>query len=104
MRRALKIRVITAEELQNEEYEESASSSEPINDQQVLAINQLCKRIDVSVVALAKTRNEKAESINDISNLEARLLISRLSGLQRNPEEIEENNLGGYDENWKDEF
>lgn len=104
LRRALKIRVITAEELQNEEYDESASSDEAINDQQILAINQLCKRIGVSVVALAKSRNEKAKKINDISNLEARLLISKLSGLQRNPEEIEAGNLAGYDENWKDGF
>ena len=55
LRRALKIRVVTAEELQHEDEEEVLSSDEVINDQQILAINQLCKRLDVSVAGITVT-------------------------------------------------
>ena len=104
LRRALKIRVITAEELQSENEEEVLISEEGINDQQILAINQLCKRLDVNVESLVSSKCSNAEKINDINNLEARLIISQLSGFQRKPSDIEEENVSGYDENWKDNF
>jgi len=104
LRRALKIRVITAEELQSESEEEVLISEEGINDQQILAINQLCKRLDVNVEGLVKTKSQGAEKINDMNNLEARLIISQLSEFQRKPSSIEEENVSGYDENWKDTF
>ena len=104
LRRALKIRVITAEELQSESEEEVLVSEEAINDQQILAINQLCKRLDVNVEGLVKMKCQAAENINSINNLEARLLISQLSEFQRKPDNIENENVSGYDENWKDTF
>ena len=104
LRRALKIRVITAEELQSESEEEVLISEEGINDQQILALNQLCKRLDVNVEGLVKTKCSEVKSVNEINNLEARLLISKLSDLQRNPEKVEEESLLGYNENWKDTF
>ena len=104
LRRALKIRVITAEELQSESEEEVLVSDEGINDQQILAINQLCKRLDVNVESLVKTKSQSAEKINDMNSLEARLVISQLSEFQRKPATIEEHKVAGYDENWKDNF
>lgn len=104
LRRALKIRVITAEELQSESEEEVLISEEGINDQQILALNQLCKRLDVNVETLVKMKCSEAKTVNDINNLEARVLISKLSGLQRSPDKIEEESLSGYNENWKDTF
>ena len=104
LRRALKIRVITAEELQSESEEEVLTSEEAINDQQILAINQLCKRLDVNVEGLVHTKCQGAENINGINSLEARLLISQLSEFQRKPENIEKADVSGYDENWKDTF
>jgi len=103
LRRALKIRVITAEELQHEDEQEAMSADEAVNDQQVLAINQLCKRLDVSVKALVMSQYHTAKTIGDLRNLEARLLISKLSELQRSPKDIPEACVG-YDENWKDDF
>lgn len=103
LRRALKIRVITAEELQNEDEEVTLTSDEEINDQQVLAINQLCKRLDISVADLVKAQYDNAKTINEVNNLEARLLISKLSGFQRDSDAVADN-LKGYDENWKNDF
>ena len=102
LRRALKIRVVTAEELQNEDEAEALSADELINDQQVLALNQLCKRLDISVVPFV-TAEYKVKKINELRNLEGRLLISKLSDLQRTPKDIPKPCVG-YDDNWKANF
>ena len=103
LRRALKIRVITAEELQNEDEQEALSSDELVNDQQVLALNQLCKRLDLSVTSFVKGEYNKIKKINELRNLEARLLIAKLSEFQRTPKDIPDSYMG-YDENWKGDF
>ena len=103
LRRALKIRVITAEELQNEDEQEALSSDELVNDQQVLALNQLCKRLDLSVTSFVKGEHKKVKKINELRNLEARLLIAKLSEFQRTPKDVPESYMG-YDENWKGDF
>ena len=102
LRRALKIRVVTAEELQNEDEAEALSANELINDQQVLALNQLCKRLDISVVPFV-IAEYKVKKINELRNLEGRLLISKLSDLQRTPKDIPKSCVG-YDDNWKANF
>ena len=103
LRRALKIRVITAEELQNEDEQDALSSDELVNDQQVLALNQLCKRLDLSVTSFVKGEYNKVKKINELRNLEARLLIAKLSEFQRTPKDIPQSYMG-YDENWKGDF
>ena len=103
LRRALKIKVITAEELQNEDEQEVLSSDEVVNDQQILAINQLCKRINISVSSFVTGEYNTTKKINDLRNLEARLLISKLSEFQRTPKDIPKSYIG-YDDNWKTNF
>ena len=102
LRRALKIRVVTAEELQNEDADDALSSDALVNDQQILALNQLCKRLDVSVVSFV-SEEYKVKQINELRNLEGRLLISKLSEFQRTPQDIPKSYIG-YDENWKTNF
>ena len=103
LRRALKIKVVTAEELQNEDEQEVLSSDEFVNDQQILALNQLCKRLNVSVSSFVTVEYNTTKKINDLRNLEARLLISKLSEFQRAPKDIPKSYVG-YDENWKTNF
>ena len=99
----MKIRVVTAEELQNEDESEAISTDELINDQQVLAINQLCKRLNISVQAIVTGEYKKVDQINQLRNLEATLLISTIAGFQRKPKDIPESYIG-YNENWKTNF
>lgn len=100
LRRALKIRVQTAEELRSEDDLEMDASG-PINDQQITALKALCKRNDVNVAKFIKANSEKPKSIYDVKNIEGRLMINKLSGYQREgtPEEFL-----GYDENWEESF
>ena len=103
LRRALKIRVVTAEELQNQDEDEVMASEEGMNDQQILALNQMCKRLDISVTNFVKAQYNKVKVINDVSNMEARVLIAQLSGFQRKPKSIDKK-IKGYDDNWKSDF
>ncbi len=100
LRRALKIRVQTAEELSNKE-EDELNTSEPINDQQIVAIKTLSKRNDVDLIKFVKANADQPKSIRDVNNLEGRLMINKLSTFQREgtPDE-----LVGYNPNWEEEF
>lgn len=104
LRRLLKLRVLTAEEMP-EPSEEEASGNEPINDQQVAAINTMCKRSNVNVkkLMIQLTGNNKLKHINDASYLSATNALSVLSNFQRKKETVSKNLLG-YDPNWRDEF
>jgi len=99
LRRALKIRVQTAEELSNSEDIEDMTKNDPLTDQQILAIKQMCKRNNVDLVKLLKDNSEKNKTIKDIKNIEGRHIMNKLSHYQREgtPEEFT-----GYDEGWAD--
>jgi hypothetical protein len=103
LRRALKLRVVTAEEMQNSDEDDTLASQEVITDQQILAINQMCKRLDVDLVSLGKTSCPNIEDIRSISNLQGRMLLSSLSEYQRKPSSIPES-LVGYKANWRENF
>jgi hypothetical protein len=100
LRRALKIRVQTAEEISSESDEEF-NTDEPINDQQIVAIKTLCKRNNVDLVSFVKANSDDPKSIRDIKNLEGRLMINKLSGYQR---EGTPDDLLGYNDNWEETF
>ena len=53
LRRALKLRV-TAEEVQQTSEDDVLAAEENITDQQILAINQMCKRLDVNLVEVSR--------------------------------------------------
>lgn len=100
LRRAMKIKVHTSEELNNEDPED-ASSGEPLNDQQISAIKVMSKRNNVDLEGFCKSQSDGASSIKDLTNLEARLIINKLSSFQRKgvPEEY-----SGYDSGWEESF
>lgn len=103
LRRALKIRVQTAEELANSDDDDSKTLKEPINDQQIVAIKTMCKRNDVDLIKFVRSypNSDKVASIREVKNLEGRLMINKLSSFQREgtPEEF-----AGYNDNWEEEF
>lgn len=103
LRRALKLRVVTAEEVQQTSEDDVLAAEENITDQQILAINQMCKRLDVSLVEGVKSVCPNADSIRDSSNLQGRMLLSTLSEYQRSPASIPEN-LVGYNPQWRETF
>ena len=103
LRRALKLRVITAEEMNNSAEDDVMASEEDITDQQILAINQMCKRLNVDLVSFVKEVCSGVNSIKSVSNLQGRMLLSSLSEYQRKPESIKDE-LIGYDSNWRKSF
>ena len=103
IRRALKIRVVTAEEMQNSDEDDLLAAEENITDQQILAINQMCKRLNVDLEKSAKIACAGAESVRSLSNLQGRVFLTSLSDYQRDASLIPEDFLG-YDSNWRETF
>ena len=103
LRRALKLRVVTAEEMNNAAEDDIMASEENITDQQILAINQMSKRLDINVVNLIKEVCAGVKSINSVSNLQGRMVLASVSEYQRKPESIKKK-LEGYDSNWRKDF
>jgi hypothetical protein len=103
LRRALKLRVVTAEEVQQTSDDDVLAAEENITDQQILALNQMCKRLDINLIEGVKSVSPNADSIRDSSNLQGRMLLSTLSEYQRNAASIPDN-LKGYDSEWKEAF
>jgi hypothetical protein len=103
LRRALKLRVVTAEEMQNTSEDDVLAAQENITDQQILAINQMCKRLDINLVEAVKGSAPSAESIRCVSNLQGRNLLGSLSEYQRSAGSIPDN-LKGYNSEWRETF
>ena len=103
LRRALKLRVVTAEEMNNSAEDDVMASEESITDQQILAINQMCKRLNINIINFVKEVCTGVESIKVVSNLQGRMLLSSLSEYQRKADTIKDE-LIGYDPNWRKSF
>ena len=103
LRRALKLRVITAEEMQNSSEDDALAADENITDQQILAINQMCKRLDINLIQAVKDICPNAKCIRDSSNLQGRNLLSSLSEYQRSSDSVPKK-LKGYNSEWRETF
>tara|TARA_R110000824_G_scaffold128568_4_gene289504 strand:- start:19441 stop:20172 length:732 start_codon:yes stop_codon:yes gene_type:complete len=103
LRRALKLRVITAEEMQNTSEDDILAAEENITDQQILAINQMCKRLDIDLVGIVKNTCANVESIRNVNNLQGRMLLSSLSEYQRKTSSITDD-IKGYNSEWRENF
>jgi len=103
IRRALKIRVVTAEEMQNSDEDDILAAEENITDQQILAINQMCKRLDVDLEAVVKATCAGVASVRGVSNLQGRTLLASLAQYQRDASLIPEDSVG-YNSNWRETF
>jgi len=104
LRRALKIRVQTAEELVNNQADEDDdTANDPLNDQQKLAINQLCKRNNIDAIKIIKSVASAAKKLSEVKNIDGRFIMNKIAEYQRNQSSIEESLLG-YQEDWQEKF
>lgn len=103
LRRALKIRVLTAEELAHteEDGDVSMDMGSLINDQQILALKTMCKRLDVNLVKFVKANSSKAQNIKGVKAVECSLMINKLSEFQR---ESVPKEFSGWSSSWEEEF
>ena len=103
LRRALKLRVVTAEEVQTQVSEEEVlTAQDHINDQQIMAINAVCRKHDLNVEKVAKSVYNNAKTLKQLTNLEASVLMDKITSYQREKSIPEE--LLGYDASWQSSF
>lgn len=103
LRRALKLNIQTAEELSNtdEDNVPDIDMESLINDQQILALKTMCRRLNVNMAKFIKVNVKKATNIKNIKSVECRLMMSQLSEFQR---ESVPSDLEGWSEGWEKEF
>lgn len=101
LRRALKIRIQTVEELTNINEDEKLDN-ESINDQQESALKVLCERNDINLEKFVKSAFTHISNIKQLKNDEAKVLIKSISELQKTGSIPE--NIAGYQINWKETF
>ena len=115
LRKALKIRVIAAEELAKKDIvgivKEAVSASSPtdgeynlddrISPQQVVFIDKKCSQLNINVSNFINIGSSDYRSINDVKRDKAKQMIKVLNDYQNGIVDIPEEILG-YDKNWRE--
>lgn len=106
LRRALNMQILAHEELQSENNDAEVAefrNASTLSDQQVLAVDQMCKRMDIDVQKYVKGMYKEVEYISDLSNSDGQILINGLSNIQRKKAGPDKDILG-YKKSWKGIF
>ena len=115
LRKALKIRVIAAEELAKKDIvgivKEAVSASSPtdgeynlddrISPQQVVFIDKKCSQLNINASNFINIGSSDYRSINDVKRDKAKQMIKVLNDYQNGIVDIPEEILG-YDKNWRE--
>ena len=103
LRRALKLRVVTAEEAQTQVSEEEVlTAQDHINDQQIMAINAVCRKHNLNVQKVTEEVYNKVKTLRQLTNLEASVLMDKITSFQREKSIPEK--FVGYDPSWQSYF
>jgi len=109
LRKALKLRVLAAEELARKDIVEivkqsvkSANRIDGITNQQIQFVDNFCSRFDINVLNFVNMGEETYPSIYEISKDKAVQMIKFLNQYQKPDTEVPEQ-LKGYDANWRSE-
>ena len=112
LRKALKLRVLAAEELAKKNIVEivqrsvekttdgSYNSDDRVSPQQVNFLDNKCKQLDLDVMSFINIGEKDYRSINDVTRESAKKMIGVLNGYQNNTDTIPENVLG-YQSDWR---
>ena len=110
LRKALKVRVLAAEELAKKDIvsvvQQSVATSgeynpdDRISPQQVTFIDNKCKQLDINVLEFINIGSENYRSINDVKRESGKKMIRVLNEYQNQTTPIPENVLS-YQEDWR---
>ena len=110
LRKALKVRVLAAEELAKKDIvnvvQQSISTSgeynpdDRISPQQITFIDNKCRQLDINVVEFINIGSENYRSVNDVKRDSAKKMIRVLNEYQNQKTPTPEHVLG-YNEDWR---
>ena len=107
LRKALKLRVLAAEELAKKDIVEivqqavsTESGDQRISPQQVQFVDNKCSQLDINAMQFINMGQNTYKSINDVDKDCAKKMITMLNGYQNGTTEISEN-IKGYVPNWR---
>ncbi len=106
LRRLLKLTIVSFEEVDQStenslgiDYNSTSEDVNNINDNQKIAINTMCKRLNVNAIALLQSIDEKNYKLHDV----AAKAVGVLSDYQKNIDSIPEE-IKGFDLTWRDKL
>lgn len=104
LRKALKLRVVAAEELCKKDVskflgEQSGQNEDRVNSDQVNFIDSRCKKLDIDVEAFINSGEKEYKSIYEVKKETATKMIKELNKFSNNKSLISEN-IQGYKEGW----
>jgi hypothetical protein len=109
LRKALKLRVLAAEELARKDIVEivkqsvkSANRIDGITNQQIQFMDNFCSRFDINVLNFINMGKETYPSIYEINKDKAAQMIKHLNQYQKPDNEVPDS-IKGYDANWRSE-
>ena len=109
LRKALKLRVLAAEELARKDIVEivkqsvkSANRIDGITNQQIQFMDNFCSRFDINVLNFINMGKETYPSIYEINKDKAAQMIKHLNQYQKPDNEVPDS-IKGYDTNWRSE-
>jgi len=104
LRKALKLRVVAAEELCKKDVskflgEQSGQKEDRINNDQVNFIDARCRKLDINVVSFINSGEKEYKSVYEVKKETAAKMIKELNKLSNNSELINPA-IKGYQEDW----
>lgn len=104
LRKALKLRVVAAEELCKKDVskflgEQSGQNEDRINSDQINFIDNRCRKLDVSVMSFVNSGEKEYKSIYEVKRETAAKMIKELNRLS-NDKTLILNTIKGYEEDW----
>lgn len=107
LRQALKINVVTAEEL--DKNDNSPATPTPVDNEQIAevqirGIDKFCKELDISVKDLVNLGDTKYANIKECNKTAGTALLKQVQEMTKNVNLIDTNKIGKYDPDWKSSF
>jgi len=99
LRKMLQLTKVSAVETTNVPVEESAPSG-TIRESDILFINEICRRMNISVTKFINKGSRKYSSIKEVPFGTGQKMMEYLSGLETNPGTVPSDILG-YEQNWR---
>ena len=109
LRKALKLKICTAEEISDKvktaNKPKQTSNNEikvdsVISEKQIMFLNKICKQLNVNVLNLINSNGRRYERIDTITKKEASKYIDLLQCMNRGEKQVSPE-LIGYEENWR---
>lgn len=101
LRKALKLKICTAEELSDKVKKVQTKPTESsVTENQISFLNNRCKSMNIDVMKLINSSEERYHSVEQLSKKKCSVFIEKINRFYRKEEEVPQD-IVGFQENWR---